>query len=96
MAHDHQHPHESPQRSSRSKWIFIGFLAVGGFFLFTEHRAHLYGALPFLLILACPLMHLFHGHGNHGGSHQGHDSTGNDGQSANKPTQVHDHGRDQS
>jgi hypothetical protein len=30
--------------------------------------------LPFLLFLACPLMHLFmhHGHGGHGG-HEGYD-----------------------
>jgi len=35
------------------------------FYLLTEHQAHLFGALPFLLLLACPLMHLFmhHGHG---------------------------------
>lgn len=32
---------------------------VGGYFLLTEHRAHLFGALPYLLLLACPVMHLF-------------------------------------
>lgn len=36
---------------------------VGSFFLYTEHRAHLFGALPFLLVLACPLMHVFMHHG---------------------------------
>lgn len=47
--------------------VFVGFLAIAGFFLFTEHRAHVLGALPFLLLLACPLMHLMHGgHGGHG------------------------------
>jgi hypothetical protein len=25
--------------------------------------------LPYLLLLACPLMHLFHGHGGHGRNH---------------------------
>ena len=43
---------------------------VGGFYLVTEHQAHLFGALPYLILLACPLMHLFmhkgHGHGGHG------------------------------
>ncbi len=29
------------------------FLIVAGFFLFTEHRAHLYGALPYLLLGVC-------------------------------------------
>lgn len=49
-------------------WIAVAFMAIAAFFLFTEHRAHLLGALPFLLLLACPLMHLFmhHGHGAHG------------------------------
>lgn len=44
--------------------VLCGFLLVGGFYLVTEHTAHLFGALPFLLILACPLMHLFHHHGH--------------------------------
>jgi hypothetical protein len=48
--------------------MLAGFLAIAAFFLLTEHRAHLLGILPFLLLLACPLMHLFHhaGHGGHG------------------------------
>ena len=55
------------QRGAASPRIFAGFLAVAGFFLFTEHRAHLMGALPFVLLALCPLMHLFHGrHGRHG------------------------------
>ncbi|CDS52741.1 Asl7591 protein [Polaromonas sp. CG9_12] len=43
--------------------------AIAAYFLLTEHRAHFWGVLPYLLILACPLMHLFmhHGHG-HGDS----------------------------
>ena len=51
------------------------FLAIAAFFLLTEHTAHLFGALPFLLLLACPLMHLFM-HGGHGG----HDGPGGQGQ----------------
>ena len=66
MDHAHQHDDPTPRRG---KWVLIGFLLIAGFFLFTEHRAHLLGILPYLLILACPLMHLFHhGHGHHGGS----------------------------
>ena len=34
--------------------VLIVFLAIVGFFLLTEHRAHLFGILPFLLLLACP------------------------------------------
>ena len=64
------------QRGATLTWVFFGFLAVAGFFFFTEHRAHLMGALPFLLLALCPLMHFFHGgHGGPGG-HQGHGPTG--------------------
>ncbi|MCP5279719.1 MAG: DUF2933 domain-containing protein [Thiobacillus sp.] len=58
-----------PKKSfSRSGWVLAGFLVIAGFFLFTEHRAHLLGFLPFLLLAACPLLHLFHGgHSGHGG-----------------------------
>lgn len=61
----------------RSQWALIGFLAIAGFFLLTEHRAHVLGALPFLLLLACPLLHLFH--------HHGHDKPG----AARRHTQGH-------
>ena len=60
---DHHAIDPAPQLR-RGKWVFAGFLGVAAFFLLTEHRAHLYGALPYLLILACPLMHLFHHHGH--------------------------------
>lgn len=61
--------HESEPSPGRWRWVQLGFLAVAAFFLWTEHRAHLLGALPYLLILACPLMHLFMhgGHRHHGG-----------------------------
>ena len=49
--------------------MLIAFLAIAGFILRQEHRAHLLGFLPYLLLLACPLLHLFmhRGHGGHGG-----------------------------
>ena len=58
----------TPLWRSRSGIVLLGFLAVAGFYLVTEHTAHFFGALPFLIFLACPLMHLFmhHGHGGHG------------------------------
>lgn len=45
---------------------------VGGFYLLREHWNHVAGNWIYLLLLACPLMHLFHGHGGHGGGHGGH------------------------
>ena len=84
MNHDHDHDHdhaEPPKRSSSRSWIVFAVLAaIAGFFLISEHRAHLYGALPYLFLVLCPLMHLLHGHGRHGshGGHGGHDSPGSD------------------
>ena len=51
---------------SRSGLVLIGFLAIAAFFLWGEHKAHILGALPYVLLLLCPLLHLFHGgHGSH-------------------------------
>ena len=52
-----------------SIWVLLAFLAIAAFFLLTEHRAHVWGVAPYLLLLACPLLHFFmhRGHGRHGG-----------------------------
>lgn len=52
---------------TKGQWVFYAFLIMIIFLLFTEHRAHVLGFLPYIFILACPLMHLFmhHGHGSH-------------------------------
>ena len=71
--HDHSHHPDEPGKSflfSRAGFVLIGFLIIAGALLFTEHRAHVLGALIWLPLLACPLMHFFmhggHGHGGHG------------------------------
>lgn len=71
MNHDHAYQDGEPRSFWRSRYA-IGLLVMGAiasYFLLTEHRAHFLGALPLLLLLACPLMHVFmhHGHGGHGG-----------------------------
>jgi hypothetical protein len=58
--------------SSPSSWVALGFVGVVGYFLVAEHAAHLASILPWLLIAACPLMHLF----MHQGGHGGHDHSG--------------------
>ena len=68
MEHEYGSHNEGGTQSAAT-WVFIAFLLVAGYFLIMEHRAHLGGVLyylPFLLLLACPLLHLFH-HGGHGG-----------------------------
>lgn len=49
--------------------VLIGILAIGGAYSWMEHGANLLGALVWLPLLACPLMHFFmhHGHGGHSG-----------------------------
>lgn len=69
---DHERPAGSGRTATRwalpiwaSACVFIG---IAGFFLWTEHRAHLMGALPYVLLLLCPILHLFahRGHVHHG------------------------------
>lgn len=58
-----------PERRWQRRVAFWLLLAIAAFYLLTEHRAHLaFGLpyLPFLLLAACPLLHVF-GHGGHGG-----------------------------
>jgi len=38
---------------------------VVAFFFWREHWGHMWGVAPYVLLLACPLLHLFHGHGGH-------------------------------
>ncbi len=66
-----EQPQQGKWYQSRMTWVLLGFVAVGAFFLITEHTAHVLGVLPFLIFLLCPLMMLFMmrgGHGGHGGS----------------------------
>jgi hypothetical protein len=55
--------------ASRAGLALLGFIAIAGYFLWSEHEAHAKAVvpyLPWLLVLACPLLHLFM-HGKHGG-----------------------------
>jgi hypothetical protein len=65
--------HDGNTWATRARWAFAVFAIVGAFFLLAEHRAHVLPFLPWLIFLACPLMHMFMhgGHGGHGGHHGG-------------------------
>ena len=76
MQHQHtQTPSDRP-RFWRSRYgvAFLIIAAVAAYFLLKEHTAHVAGYLPFLLLAACPLMHLFMHRGHHG--HHGRDAGG--------------------
>lgn len=64
---EHSHGKHGASGGGAGRWIFGGFALVAVYFLLTEHRAHIIQYLPVLLLLACLVMHLFHGHGGHGG-----------------------------
>ena len=79
MNHEHQHNQQPGQVAAPPFWRsryaigLVVFGAIAMYFLLSEHRTHFISALPFLLLLACPLMHIFM-HGGHG--HGGHDDHG--------------------
>lgn len=67
------HPHDASDREHNGgpSWLFsrtgiatLAVVAILGFLIYRGHSAHLLGFLPYLLILSCPLMHIFM-HGGH-------------------------------
>lgn len=69
--HDASMP-ESPYRRPRAWGAALLMVAlIAGFYLLREQWNQVAGTWPYLLLLACPLMHLFHGHGGHG-KHDSH------------------------
>jgi hypothetical protein len=71
-----------PQNANIGRsWAFwtalIGFIAAAAYLLWTEHRAHVASVvpyLPYLLLLACPILHfLLHGRRSHHGHRHGRD-----------------------
>ncbi len=50
-------------------WIALGVAVLLGGYLVVWHGAHLAAALPFLVLAACPFVHIFmhRGHGHHHG-----------------------------
>lgn len=68
------------ERTGGQAWrrplVFLGFAAIAAYFLIGEHRVHALSILPWaLILLVCPLMHMFMhgGHGGHGG-HRDHEA----------------------
>lgn len=80
---EHRHPIErnehQPWLVSRTGIVTVGALAIIAFLIYRGHTAHLLGLLPYALLLACPLMHIFmhHGHGGHTHRHDQHSHQNN-------------------
>ncbi len=62
------------RRSDPGPWVvrilMIALVGLGAYYVIAEHGAHVLSAWPLLILLLCPLLHLFT-HGGHGG-HSGH------------------------
>jgi hypothetical protein len=55
-------------------WAAIALILAVGYFFFVEHREHVFEYLPFLILLLCPVMHIFMHRGHrhhHSGQHEG-------------------------
>lgn len=86
MNNHHDHSSSGGRPSFWKSPFGVALLMVGviaGFFVLREHWAHVFGNLSYLILLACPLMHLF-GHG-HGGHHHGSGSSQPGGDNGNTP-----------
>jgi Protein of unknown function (DUF2933) len=97
LMHSHNHDEQDKHSGNGKSWLFsrtglvtICALAILGFLIYEGHGAHLLGFAPYLLILACPLMHIFMHHGGHGDHHH-HDQKDGGSEGANE-NKKHDGG----
>ena len=45
--------------STPKGWAALGLIGAATYFLLMEHRQHVWQYLPFIILLACPFMHVF-------------------------------------
>lgn len=64
-------PSGRAESNLRVRRVFPVFVVLAAVLLIAEHRLHVLGYLPWLILLACPLMHVF--------MHRGHGHKGNQG-----------------
>lgn len=63
---DSETSHAGCGRSNWS-WLFIAFAGLTIVLLWQDHRAHVLGMVPYLLLFSCPLVHmLMHRRARHG------------------------------
>ena len=57
MNHSNHDRDDFASSASRGTLVLIAFLAIAGFYLVVEHRAHTMAYWPWLFLMACPLLH---------------------------------------
>lgn len=62
--HYHKPNIDSKWWKTKSGIVICFFFCIIIFLLVMEHWVHIYPFLPWLILLVCPLMHMFH-HGGH-------------------------------
>jgi len=89
--HTHTHTHASSRHSFwHSRWALVGLVVAAGasLFFYVDGFERAKGDWTYLLLLLCPLMHVFmhggHGHGHGHGGHDGHGAPANDAPSAER------------
>lgn len=70
MGHTEHNDSSAPKANApwRRPWGAARLMVVpiAAFFVLREHRGRIAGSWPYLLLLACPVMHPAHRHGGHG------------------------------
>jgi hypothetical protein len=88
VTREQNHEPGAPPRLFRPEQAHENRAVDGGrhrrLYLLREHWDHVAGNWVYVLLLACPLMHVFHGHGGHGG-HGSHDDHAGHTLPADKP-----------
>lgn len=67
-----EHTNESVKNtfSIKTWWVIFAIGLVGLVSLLRDHTTHVFSILPFLILLACPLIHLFMHKGHSGHDHE--------------------------
>ncbi len=74
-SHSQHHPDAARSRMGVAwKGAVMMVAVIVGFYVLREHWGHALGVAPYLLLLACPLMHVFM-HGDHGHEHSDKDKS---------------------
>lgn len=76
----------------------LGLIGAVSYFLLVEHRDHLFEFLPYLILLLCPLMHIFmhgmhHSHQEDRSDDQAYQRGLEDGRKENAAKQEDEHAR---
>lgn len=75
---------EQSKTFSKGTWSVVLVIGlIGLIFLLKNHTSHVLVALPYLILLACPFMHLF--------MHKGHKGHGGESSRGGKEPGVHNH-----